>query len=44
MNNRDNCGVAYRFNPEEVRHDDVTAGVKRAWNVITVDKYSFLHS
>ena len=26
---------------EEVRHGDVTAGVKRAWNVITADKYSF---
>ena len=32
------------FNPEEVRHGDVTAGVKRAWNVITADKYSFFHS
>ena len=27
---------------EEVRHDDVTAGVKCVWNVITADKYSFL--
>ena len=31
-------------NPEEVRHGDVTAGVKRAWIVITADKYSFFHS
>ena len=30
--------------PEEVWHGDVTAGVKRAWNVITADKYSFFHS
>jgi len=30
--------------PEEVRHGDVTAGVKRAWNVITADKYSSFHS
>ena len=29
---------------EEVRHGDVTAGVKCAWNVITADKYSFFHS
>ena len=29
---------------EEVRHGDVTAGVKRAWNVITADKCSFFHS
>jgi len=29
------------LNAEEVRHGDVTAGVKRAWNVITADKYSF---
>ena len=27
--------------PEEVRHSDVTARVKRAWIVITADKYSF---
>ena len=33
-----------RHCPEEVRHGDVTAGVKRAWNVITVDKYSLFHS
>ena len=26
---------------EEVRHGDVTAGVKHACNVITADKYSF---
>ena len=26
---------------EEVRHGDVTAGVKRAWNVITADKCRF---
>ena len=31
----------YTETPEEVRHGDVTTGVKRAWNVITVDKYSF---
>ena len=30
--------------PEEVRHGDITAGVKCAWNVITADKYSFFHS
>ena len=30
--------------PEEVLHSDITAGVKRAWNVITADKYSFFHS
>ena len=33
-----------RHCPEEVRHSDVTAGVKRAWNVITADKYSLFHS
>ena len=27
---------------EEIRHGDVTAGVKCEWNVITADKYSFL--
>ena len=27
--------------PEEVQHGDITAGVKRVWNVITADKYSF---
>ena len=32
------------LDPEEVRHGDVTAGVKRAWNVITADKYSFFYS
>ena len=30
--------------PEEVRHGDVTAGVKRGWNVITAEKYSFFQS
>ena len=30
------------FLPEEVRHGDITAGVKCVWNVITADKYSFL--
>ena len=25
--------------PEEVRHGDITTGVKRVWNVITADKY-----
>ena len=30
--------------PEEVRHGDVTAGVKRAWNVITAEKLSFFQS
>ena len=29
---------------EEVRHGDVTAGVKRVWNVITAEKYSFFQS
>ena len=29
------------FSAEEVRHGDVTAGVKRVWNVITAEKYSF---
>ena len=26
---------------EEVRHGDITVGIKRVWNVITVNKYSF---
>ena len=26
-----------RMAPEEVRHGDVTAGVKSVWNVITTD-------
>ena len=30
------------MSPEEVRHGDVTTGVKRVWNVITADKYSTL--
>ena len=34
----------YHVESEEVRHGDVTAGVKRVWNVITVDKYIFFHS
>ena len=29
---------------EEVQHGDFTAGVKRAWNVITADRYSFFQS
>ena len=29
---------------EEVRRGDVTTGVKRAWNIITVDKYSFFQA
>ena len=29
------------FSAEEVRHGDVTAGVKHVWNVITAEKYSF---
>ena len=32
------------FSAEEVRHGDVTAGVKHVWNVITADKFSFFQS
>ena len=38
------CNFWDVLNAEEVRHGDVTAGVKRPWNVITADKYNFFHS
>ena len=32
------AGLDFSQSPEEVRHGDVTTGVKRAWNVITAGK------
>ena len=43
-NNYQGIPLRYREAAEEVQHGDVTAGVKRTWNVITADKYSFFHS
>ena len=40
---RDAFSFAMAVEDSQVRHGDVTAGVKRAWNVITVDKCSFFH-
>ena len=34
-------GSLPKVHAEEVQHGDITVGVKRVWNVISADKYSF---